>query len=222
MRVRYVTLFSTIVALTFLVMASPGAAQHSGHVMFTPDGLQWTDTPALPGAKVAVIEGPLTEAVPFTFRLKFPANYKIAPHWHPAVERVTVLSGTIHLGVGDTFDQTKAKALPAGSISIMEPKMHHFAWTSEETVVQLSGMGPWGITFVNPADDPRKKKGVATTCLPQMTWERSASGLRSLAAVCLYAGSRDGQARAGRASSWKKPHSRWVATRRGLHKPVSS
>jgi hypothetical protein len=157
MRVRYVTVFSTIVALTFLVMASPGAAQHSGHTMFTPDNLQWTDTPALPGAKVAIIEGPITEAVPFTFRLKFPANYKIAPHWHPAIERVTVLSGTIHLGVGDTFDQAKAQALPAGSISIMEPKMHHFAWTSEETVVQLSGMGPWGITFVNPADDPRKK-----------------------------------------------------------------
>jgi hypothetical protein len=157
MRVRYVTVFSTIVALTFLVMASPGAAQHSGHTMFTPDNLQWTDTPALPGAKVAIIEGPITEAVPFTFRLKFPANYKIAPHWHPAIERVTVLSGTIHLGVGDTFDQAKTKALPAGSISIMEPKMHHFAWTSEETVVQLSGMGPWGITFVNPADDPRKK-----------------------------------------------------------------
>ena len=157
MRVRYVTVFSTIVALTFLVMASPGAAQHSGHTMFTPDNLQWTDTPALPGAKVAIIEGPITEAVPFTFRLKFPANYKIAPHWHPAIERVTVLSGTIHLGVGDTFDQAKATALPAGSISIMEPKMPHFAWTSEETVVQLSGMGPWGITFVHPADDPRKK-----------------------------------------------------------------
>ena len=158
MRVRYVTWFSTIVALTFLVMVSTGAAQHSGHSMFTPDGLQWTDTPALPGAKVAIIEGPLTEAVPFTFRIKFPANYKIAPHWHPAIERVTVLSGTINLGVGDTFYQAKAKALPAGSISIMEPKMNHFAWTSEETVVQLSGMGPWGITFVNPADDPRKKQ----------------------------------------------------------------
>lgn len=157
MRVRYVTVFSTLVALTFLVMASPGAAQHSGHTMFTPDNLQWTDTPALPGAKVAILEGPITEAVPFTFRLKFPANYKIAPHWHPAIERATVLSGTLHLGVGDTFDQAKATALPAGSISIMEPKMHHFAWTSEETVVQLSGMGPWGITFVNPADDPRKK-----------------------------------------------------------------
>jgi quercetin dioxygenase-like cupin family protein len=158
MRVRYVTWFSTLVALTFLVMASPGAAQHSGHSMFTPDSLQWTDVASLPaGTKIAVIEGPITEAVPFTFRVKFPANTKVLPHWHPAVERVTVLSGTLNLGVGDTFDQAKTKALPAGSISIMEPKMNHFGWTGEETIVQLSGMGPWGITYVNPADDPRKK-----------------------------------------------------------------
>jgi hypothetical protein len=157
MHVRYVTLFSTLVVI-FLVMASPVVAQHSGHIMMTPDNLQWTDTPAFPGAKIAIIEGPITEAVPFTFRIKFPANTKVAPHWHPAIERFTVLSGTINLGVGDTFDQAKTKALPAGSISIMEPKMHHFAWIGEETVVQLSGMGPWGITFVNPADDPRKKQ----------------------------------------------------------------
>jgi len=156
MRLRYVILLSTIVTLTFFVLSPIWAAD--GHLMVTPDNLQWTDTAVLPGAKVAIIEGPITEAVPFTFRLKFPANYKIAPHWHPAIERVTVLSGTLHLGVGDTFDQAKLKALPAGSISIMEPKMNHFAWTSEETVVQLSGMGPWGVTFVNPADDPRKKQ----------------------------------------------------------------
>ncbi|HEY7496793.1 MAG TPA: cupin domain-containing protein [Candidatus Tectomicrobia bacterium] len=157
MRLRYVTLLPTIVALTCLVMLPTWAAEHSGHLMVTPDDLQWTDVASLPGAKLAVIEGPITEAVPFTFRVKFPANSKVAPHWHPATERVTVLSGTLHLGVGDTFDQAKLKALPAGSISIMEPKMHHFAWTSEETIVQLSGMGPWGITYVNPADDPRKK-----------------------------------------------------------------
>ena len=81
MRVRYVTLFSTIIALTFFVMVSPGATQHSGHIMFTPDGLQWTDVASLPaGTKIAVIEGPITEAVPFTFRIKFPANTKVAPH----------------------------------------------------------------------------------------------------------------------------------------------
>jgi Domain of unknown function (DUF4437) len=95
--------------------------------------------------------------VPFTFRIKFPVNFKVPPHWHPAVERVTILSGTLHLGRDDTFDEAKTKALPAGSIYITEPKINHFGWTSKETVVQLSGMGPWGITYVNPADDPRKQ-----------------------------------------------------------------
>jgi len=155
MRIRCMTLLSTLVVMTFLVMPSAWAAE--AHIMLTPDKLQWTDVAAFPGAKIAIIEGPITEAVPFTFRIKFPADYRIAPHWHPATERFTVLSGIINLGVGDTFDQTKTKALPEDSISIMEPKMHHFAWIGEETIVQLSGMGPWGITYVNPADDPRKK-----------------------------------------------------------------
>jgi uncharacterized protein DUF4437 len=157
MRVWHVTLLSTIVALTFLVTAPTWAGEHRGHVMVTPADLQWADIPSMPaGAKIAVIEGPITEAVPFTFRVKFPANFKVPPHWHPAIERVTVLSGTLHLGTGDTFDQANTTALPAGSVSIMEPKMTHFVWTSEETIVQLGGMGPWGITYVNPADDPRK------------------------------------------------------------------
>jgi hypothetical protein len=156
-RVWNVTLLSTIVALTFLVIPPTWAGEHKGHVMVMPGDLQWVDVPSLPaGAKIAIIEGPLTEAVPFTFRIKLPANFKIPPHWHPAIERITVLSGTFHLGTGDTFDQAKTKALPAGSISIMEPKMHHFVWTGEETIVQLSGMGPWGITYINQADDPRK------------------------------------------------------------------
>jgi Domain of unknown function (DUF4437) len=147
MRVWHVTLLSTIVALTSLIIPPTWAGEHSGHVMLTPADLQWADIPSMPGgAKIAVIEGPITEAVPFTFRVKFPANFKVPPHWHPAIERVTVLSGTLHLGTGDTFDQAKTKALPAGSISIMEPNMHHFGWTGEETVVQLSGM----LTFRTP------------------------------------------------------------------------
>jgi hypothetical protein len=158
MHVWTVRLLSIVVAVIFVVMPATWAGEHKGHVMFTPADVQWADVPSLPaGAKLAVLEGPLTEAVPFTFRLKLPANSKVPPHWHPAVERITVLSGTFNLGVGDTFDQAKTTALPAGSLSIMEPKMHHFAWTGEETVLQLSGMGPWGITYVNPADDPRKK-----------------------------------------------------------------
>src|SRR4029450_10578911 len=116
MRLRYGMWRSTLVAVTLLVMPSAWAAE--AHIMVTPDNLQWTDVASLPaGTKIAVIEGPITEAVPFTFRIKFPANTKVAPHWHPAIERFTVLSGTINLGVGDTFDQAKTKALPAGRIS---------------------------------------------------------------------------------------------------------
>jgi uncharacterized RmlC-like cupin family protein len=133
-------------------------AQHGAHVMITPSDLKWSDVSSLPpGAKIAVIEGPMNEAVPFTVRLRFPANYKIPAHWHPAVERVTVLSGTFHMGVGDKLDPQNATPLIPGSIAIIQPKTNHFAWTKEETVVQLNGVGPWGITYVNPKDDPRTK-----------------------------------------------------------------
>ena len=140
------------------LLAAPAAwAQHGAHQMITPGQLKWADVPSLPpGAKIAVIEGPLNEVVPFTFRLRFPANYRIPAHWHPAVERVTVLSGVFNMGTGDKLDPQQTTALGAGSIAIMQPKTNHFAWTGEETVVQLNGVGPWGITYVNPADDPRK------------------------------------------------------------------
>jgi len=151
--------------LGILSAAAPSISAQSGvhtdgggHKMVTPDGLMWVDVPSLsPGAKLAVIEGPLNEAVPFTFRLQFPANYQIPAHWHPAVERVTVISGTVNMGIGDKLDRQKTKPLGPGSMAIMQPKTNHFLWTKEETVVQLNGVGPWGITYVNPADDPRKK-----------------------------------------------------------------
>ena len=103
------------------------------------------------------IEGQLNEAVPFTFRLKFPANYQIPAHWHPAIEHVTVISGTFNMGTGDKLDRSKTKALSAGSVAIMQPKTNHFAWAKEETIVQVHGVGPWAINYVNPVDDPRKK-----------------------------------------------------------------
>jgi len=147
------TLFA---ALT--LAAAPAFAQE--HKMVMPNDLKWQAVPSLPkGAQIAVIEGPMNEAVPFTIRLKFPANYRIPPHHHPAVERVTVLSGTFHMGVGEKFDDKKAHALPAGGVMIMQPKTPHFAFTSNaETVVQLHGTGPWGVTYVNPQDDPRKQQ----------------------------------------------------------------
>jgi hypothetical protein len=127
-------------------------------VMVVPTDLKWVDAkPLPPGAKMAVIEGTLDKAVPFTFRVKFPADYKLPAHWHPAIEHVTVISGTYNFGTGDKFDKEKTKALPPGSTVINQPKTNHFTWTGEETEIQVHGVGPWGINYVNPADDPRKK-----------------------------------------------------------------
>ena len=135
-----------------------GSVHKGAHAMVTPADLNWVEVPSLPpGAKLAVIEGPLNEPVAVTFRISFPANYKLPAHWHPAIEHVTVISGTIHMGVGDKLDAKESELLSVGSVAIMQPKTNHFLWTKEEAIVQVHGIGPWGITYVNPADDPRKK-----------------------------------------------------------------
>lgn len=152
------TLVATIVTLTPFVMSDVSAQSHAGHTMVAPGDLKWADVPSLPpGAKIATIEGPMNEAKPFTIRLKFPANYVLPAHSHPAIERVTVLSGTFNMGAGDKLDKQQTTALSAGSLAIMQPGTNHFAWTNQETIVQLNGTGPWGIKYVNAADDPRNK-----------------------------------------------------------------
>lgn len=155
------TLVASLASALLVAGALTGATavqSQEAHQMIMPADLKWADIPSLPpGAKIAVIEGKMSEAVPFTVRLRFPADYKIPAHSHPAVERVTVLSGTFNMGMGDKLDTGKTMALGAGGLAIMQPKTNHFAWTKEETVVQLHGTGPWGVTYVNPADDPRNK-----------------------------------------------------------------
>jgi quercetin dioxygenase-like cupin family protein len=134
-----------------------GAAAAAKHVVILPSDVKWEDMTALPpGAKAALLEGDPSKDGFFTIRAKFPDGYKIPPHFHPRPERVTVLSGTFHLGTGDKFDKDAAKTLPTGSYTSMPAEMHHFAWAEGETIVQISTMGPWGITYLNPADDPRK------------------------------------------------------------------
>ena len=148
---------AAMVAVVILLTLGP-MVQAQDHVIVDPKDLKWQDVPSLPpGAKMAIIEGPLDQAAPFIARFKLPADYKIPAHWHPAIEHITVLSGTFNLGVGDKLDAAKTHVIPAGGVGIMPAKTHHFAWTKEETVLQLHGVGPWGITYVDPAEDPRKK-----------------------------------------------------------------
>jgi quercetin dioxygenase-like cupin family protein len=147
------------------VFVGPAYAQHAGsdHLMVSPADLKWTPVAAIPGAEIAVIEGPMNEAgMPFIARIKFPAGAKVQAHWHSTVEHVTVLSGAFNMGVGDQLDTAKTQALGPGSVSIMQAGTHHFAWSGEESVLQIHGIGPWTVTYVNPADDPRNQAAPAT------------------------------------------------------------
>lgn len=127
---------------------------------FTPAEVQYGPAPAFipPGAQLAVLEGNPMGTGEYTIRLKAPDGYKIPPHWHPRRENVTVIQGTIKVGMGDKFDEGKMMSFPVGSFAYLDPSMHHYAMMKGETVVQIHGTAPVKFNYVNPADDPSKKK----------------------------------------------------------------
>jgi quercetin dioxygenase-like cupin family protein len=147
-----------IAAAVSLVAIAPAAwAQHHGQEFFTSKDIKWGATPSLPGAKFAVLQGPMSEAKQFVARIQFPDGYRIPPHFHSGIEHVTVISGTFAMGHGEKFDQGKLTPLKAGDVAIMQPKTPHYAMTTGATEVQIHGVGPWTLTYVNPKDDPRNK-----------------------------------------------------------------
>jgi quercetin dioxygenase-like cupin family protein len=128
--------------------------------LFLADTIKWQEgPPSLPkGAMVAVLEGDPGKEGPFLLRLKLPDGYRVPPHTHPKAERVTVLSGTLYIGMGDKFDEKAGKAMAAGSYGHWPAGMKHFGWAKGETVIQLHGTGPWSIQYLKPDDDPRNQK----------------------------------------------------------------
>jgi hypothetical protein len=147
----------TVVLALFLAL-NPARSDHGkGSNVITSDDINWQDGPAsLPsGAKVAMLEGDPSKEGPFVLRMKLPDGFRVLPHSHPKDERVTVISGTLYLGMGDQFDAQQAKALPAGSYVRTPAGRTHFGWVKGATVLQLHGEGPWAITYVHAADDPR-------------------------------------------------------------------
>ena len=142
--------------------AQPAAgAGHSAshHNITRPEHLQWRPATALPpGAQIAVLEGDPEAKGFFAMRVRLPDGFRVPPHYHPCAERVTVLSGQLNLGRGDTFDTGASQALTTGSYTSMPAGMRHYAWATGATEIQIATMGPWGITYVNPADDPRAGK----------------------------------------------------------------
>jgi quercetin dioxygenase-like cupin family protein len=134
-------------------------AQSSQHVAVTANELKWGDPPPVfeKGAQFAVVSGDPGKSGIFVVRLKMPAGYRINPHFHPTDEHVTVLSGTFALGMGDKVDQASMKELPAGGYGLLPAQMHHYAMAKTECTVQVHGLGPFALTYVNPADDPSKR-----------------------------------------------------------------
>jgi hypothetical protein len=160
-----VMLTAALILLT--VSAAPGQSGVNGvdgqapdkMGLFTPTDIKWEQGPATlqKGAKMLVLEGDPTREGPFTMRLWFPDGFVVSPHWHTQVEHVTILSGVLNFGMGDKFDRGATREMPAGSFGYWPVGMRHFAWAKGETVLQLHGRGPWTVTYVNPADDPRRQ-----------------------------------------------------------------
>lgn len=152
--------------------AAPHTAPPTATVSMTPvqraaDGMViahagltgWGPAPAAlpPGAQAIVLEGDPSKAELFTLRLKFPHNYLVPPHFHSAWEHVTVISGLLHIGMGETVSMATATELRPGSFIAIPTGHRHFAHSVGETIVQLHGMGPFVLTYVNRADDPRNR-----------------------------------------------------------------
>jgi ketosteroid isomerase-like protein/quercetin dioxygenase-like cupin family protein len=130
------------------------------HVMVSPPAIQWGDAPPSlpPGAKMAVVSGDPTQAVPFVVRAQMPAGYRVPPHWHPTDEHVTVLAGTVALGMGEQFDQSAMKDVSSGGYFVAPAEMRHFFMTKTAATIQVHGMGPFAVNYVSPTDDPRQQK----------------------------------------------------------------
>jgi uncharacterized RmlC-like cupin family protein len=158
---RTLLALALVLAIPMIAVAQdatpPASAPASTHVAYTPPDIKWgAPPPGIPAAaQAAVLQGNPGEAGMFTVRLKLPANAKIMPHFHATDENVTVISGQFSIGMGDTFDPKSMKFMPQGSFTVLPATMHHYAMAKTACVVQIHGMGPFSITYVNPSDDPR-------------------------------------------------------------------
>jgi quercetin dioxygenase-like cupin family protein len=160
--VMVVSLVALCVGVASRAQQTSSMPQHaSGHVVMTPDAIKWGPAPPSlpPGAQAAMLNGDPAKAEPFTLRLRLPDGFIVPPHWHPTDENVTVLQGTLMMGTGEKVDASAMKSLTAGSFSVMPKEVRHYVKAKGETLIQVSAVGPFAVTYVNPQDDPRKKAG---------------------------------------------------------------
>ena len=145
---------SAAVVLGAAHAAEPMAGSH--HLVVAHDKLVWGPIPPQfpAGGELAVVQGDPGGDGFYVVRVRFPAGYKIMPHWHPGAENVTVISGKLHVAAGDVMDEKAGALLEAGGYVSLPALMHHYAWSDAPTEIQIHGVGPLAIFYVNPKDDP--------------------------------------------------------------------
>ena len=148
-----------VAAATLVMLFGVEAQQPQHHTVVAGDSVKWGPAPPSvpPGAEAAVLLGSPAKEGPFVLRLKLPAGFIVPPHRHSKDEVVTVISGRFVIAAGEKVDRASMKALPAGSFFHLPAGMAHYAWAESESVVQISGMGPFDVVYIDPKDDPRKK-----------------------------------------------------------------
>lgn len=161
------TSYATILKMMpFMVAALGVPAAHAEQTTAASSNLKWVKAPAsLPtGAKVAMLQGDLAKSGALAFRLKLPAGSRVMPQSSPAIERIIVVSGALHLGTGQQFDSKRTIPLYQG-YAHWPSNSPFFAFTKEETVLEIQGVGPWAVKYVNSADDPMAKKHLANSAV---------------------------------------------------------
>lgn len=154
---------STVLLFAILLNTTSVSAQRLPNKAFGAiyqENIKWSPFAAFPpGALLAVLVGDPTQPGPYVTRVKVPAGVKLMPHTHPEDRIYTVISGVFYIGLGTTFDASKLKAYPPGSVVVLPGNTPHFHWAkSGDYVTQISAMGPLGMSYINPSDDPRNKK----------------------------------------------------------------
>ena len=146
-----------VAAVGLLLLPMAALCAQAKPAMKAP-ALKWGPAPAVfrKGAKMAVVSGDPSKAGMFTIELSMPGGYRIMPHFHPTDEAVVVKKGTLLVGMGDKFDLKQAKPMKVGEKGSIPATQHHFASAKGATIVEVTAMGPFALTYVNPADDPQK------------------------------------------------------------------
>ena len=151
-----VAMCAAVLSISAVAHDQPAAKAAKQPVTISPGDLKWGPAPAAfpPGAQLAVLHGDPSKKTLFALRFKMPDGYRIAPHWHSQDEELTVLAGTLMLGVGDK--EGDAHALETGAYHFLPGKMHHYASAKADTILEIHGLGPLDIHYLNPSDDPSK------------------------------------------------------------------